>query len=56
MLGITVSTFIMITILMKQKLNGLIIIPRGRGALKKKADNIGRNVREATNIIEETRL
>ena len=56
-LSITMTTSIIATIVMKRKLKGLVIIPRGRGALKKKADNIARNVREVANIIEEeTRL
>ena len=41
----------------KEEIEGLVIIPKGRNAIQKKADRIRKNVREVTNvIIEETRM
>ena len=52
-----VLILIIIVLILRKKLKGLVLIPRGRGALKKKANRIVKNVRgAANNIIEETRL
>ena len=54
---VVVILVIVVVLVQRKKLKGLVIIPKGRNAIKKKADRIRKNVQEVTNvIIEKTRL
>ena len=57
LLAVVVVILVIVVLVQRKKLKGLVIIPKGRSAIQKKADRIRKNVREVTNvIIEETRL